>query len=241
MAIVKTSSPLTPPATAHELLSKREQNRANTRLAILKAARRLLMERGYGNFTANEVAELAGCSRRTFFNYFPTLPAAILEPTMSLPADIHRIVLEQPEGAHLFEVLQSLGTVFQQSAPGTLDAIVHMHALAAHNPEVERYSLQGWADFEESLMDALEIRFPATEHVVLRAIVAAVSASSRAGYDKITAAYRVDKSTDLNTLLATSIQEMLVVFFQGFAAYFPQETGSTTQHAAPAASPSTGE
>jgi AcrR family transcriptional regulator len=56
----------------------RERKRAATRAAITSLARSLTAERGLNGYTVEEVCELAGISRRTFFNYFPTKEDAII-------------------------------------------------------------------------------------------------------------------------------------------------------------------
>jgi AcrR family transcriptional regulator len=52
--------------------SGRHHRRARERLRIEKAAVKLLLERGFDEVTADEIAEAAGISRRTFFRYFPS-------------------------------------------------------------------------------------------------------------------------------------------------------------------------
>ncbi len=56
----------------------REQKKARARLAMHRAAVELAAERGTANVTAEEIAQRAGVSERTFFNYWPTKEAAVL-------------------------------------------------------------------------------------------------------------------------------------------------------------------
>jgi AcrR family transcriptional regulator len=49
-----------------------------TQRALARHARRLTLDRGLNGFTVDQVCELAGVSRRTFFNYFPTKEAAVI-------------------------------------------------------------------------------------------------------------------------------------------------------------------
>ncbi|MCH5450323.1 TetR/AcrR family transcriptional regulator [Bacillus cereus] len=58
--------------SAEEKTSRRELNKQATRAAIIEAAVSLLSENGLGNFTAEDLADAVGISRRTFFNYFPS-------------------------------------------------------------------------------------------------------------------------------------------------------------------------
>ena len=61
--------------------SRRELNKAATRQAITDATMDLLRTRGPGNFTVEDIADAAGISRRTFFNYFGSTEAALASVT----------------------------------------------------------------------------------------------------------------------------------------------------------------
>ena len=67
-----------PPAAAP---SRRELNKAATRQSITDAALALLRSSGPGNFTVEDIADAAGISRRTFFNYFSSTDAALASIT----------------------------------------------------------------------------------------------------------------------------------------------------------------
>ncbi|MDH6676934.1 AcrR family transcriptional regulator [Rhodococcus sp. LBL1] len=53
-------------------LGRRERNKQQTRGRLLDAARVLFAERGVVGTTVEEIADQAGVSRATFFNYFPS-------------------------------------------------------------------------------------------------------------------------------------------------------------------------
>lgn len=56
----------------------REKQRAATAARIVRSARRLADQHGVDGFTLDDLAEAAGVSRRTLFNYFPTKYDAVL-------------------------------------------------------------------------------------------------------------------------------------------------------------------
>lgn len=56
----------------------REQRRERTRRELTRQARRLTVERGLSGFTVEELCELVGISRRTFFNYFHAKDDAVI-------------------------------------------------------------------------------------------------------------------------------------------------------------------
>lgn len=52
-------------------ISRREANKIKCRHDILKASRRLFKEKGYDDTMIDDVAEKAGISKATLYNYFP--------------------------------------------------------------------------------------------------------------------------------------------------------------------------
>ena len=62
----------------HPTLSRRELNRAQTSEAIHTSAVALVLRHGLAGATVDAIADKAGVSRRTFFNYFPTKEDAVL-------------------------------------------------------------------------------------------------------------------------------------------------------------------
>lgn len=68
---------VTEPATAAP--GRRELNKARTREAIIAALRGLAEQQALETITVDQVAEQADVSRRTFFNYFGSIPALLSE------------------------------------------------------------------------------------------------------------------------------------------------------------------
>lgn len=63
--------------TAPDSVGRRELNKVRTRDAIVAALREQVALRPVDQVTVDRVAEAAGISRRTFFNYFPSIPAVV--------------------------------------------------------------------------------------------------------------------------------------------------------------------
>ena len=57
----------------------RERKKAETRTAIMRAVLRLALEHGLDAMTAEDIAEAANVSVRTFHNYFPSKEAALVD------------------------------------------------------------------------------------------------------------------------------------------------------------------
>jgi len=66
-------------STTAERLGRRELNKARTREAIVEALRTLVRDQPVHRVTVDQVAEAAGISRRTFFNYYAGIPAVVSE------------------------------------------------------------------------------------------------------------------------------------------------------------------
>jgi AcrR family transcriptional regulator len=64
--------------TARTLTSLRDRKKAETWTSIHEAAARLVLEQGIEAATVEAIAEAAGISPRTFFNYFPSKDDAVL-------------------------------------------------------------------------------------------------------------------------------------------------------------------
>jgi AcrR family transcriptional regulator len=91
---------------AAESADQATARRALTELALRAAALHLTEERGFDGFTVDEVAQRAGVSPRTFFNYFPTKEAAVLSDPQPV-LDAMTAVFQEQQDAPLEEVLRA--------------------------------------------------------------------------------------------------------------------------------------
>lgn len=80
---------------------RRELNKARTREAIVTALRELVAQRPVDQVTVDQIAEAAGVSRRTFFNYYAGVPA----------------LLSEIIGSHTEHLPDALGTFSGSTAP----------------------------------------------------------------------------------------------------------------------------
>jgi AcrR family transcriptional regulator len=132
----------------------RELKKQRTREAIAETAFGLFAERGFERVTVAEVAEAAGVSEKTVFNYFPTkedllfdeVPArraALVEAvrnrdrSRSVPESLHRLQLAQWE---------------RMASPG----FAAFARIIDESPALRAKELEVMADFERTLADALE-------------------------------------------------------------------------------------
>jgi AcrR family transcriptional regulator len=82
--------------TSGDASSRRERNKVRTRQAIKSAVLDLALERDIGTVTAEEIAEHAGISRRTFFNYYAGLDAVLVEATLEPMHAVAERFLQRP-------------------------------------------------------------------------------------------------------------------------------------------------
>lgn len=207
MSASTTSAPGAPPAGG-----RREQNKAATRAAIAEAARRLLVEEGAEAVTAEKVADTAGVSRRTLFNYFPSVEAALNAPVAAfldrategldqLPADL------PPTDA----AVETMAALAGEKEALALMADVFM--LAQSHPQLARLQLEAWDQCAARVYEAMSARVPAEAGFELAVYVHAVVGAGRAAFhawaDRHPDDYRTDAAvTDLQRHLTVALEQL---------------------------------
>jgi AcrR family transcriptional regulator len=160
----------------------RERKKLDTRRAIIHATRVLLGARGFVRMTVDEIADGAGVSPRTFFNYFSCKEeaAAAIDPvTLNDLADElrNRPVEESP-----VEALRAV-LIGASDTHATLERWLLRNELVIEHPELVPYHLAAMAQVESALTQALADRValdPAHDPRV-RMLVATVMGATRAG------------------------------------------------------------
>jgi AcrR family transcriptional regulator len=144
--------------TAVPLEGRREKNKVATRAAITAAALRLAREQGPGGFTVDQVAAEAGVSRRTFFNYFPSIEAAVTLPVEEfLEESFARLDERSADEPIMDAVLATLGGDISQER---LALLCEIYQMGADDAQLERIQLQIWRHAQQSLEDGLRRRLP---------------------------------------------------------------------------------
>lgn len=140
----------------------RERKRRATRLAIQRAALRVVRERGLERATVDEIARLADISPRTFFNYFPTKEDAILgdAPTLAGEPEADRFVTGRGP------ILPALGRVLAAASTQlTSDAelLAERRTITRQHPELGIRRMANVHGFEQELTELAARRLRA-EH-----------------------------------------------------------------------------
>lgn len=156
------SAPPAPPDTESPspaesaVLSRRELNKAATRSSIAAAALDLLRSNGPGNFTVEDITASAGVSRRTFFNYFPSLEAALA----SVADGFMDRALEQfrlrPADEPILESAQA--ALMALADPMSVAPMAELFSLTQDNRALARSELEAWEHCTGQIIDAARSR-----------------------------------------------------------------------------------
>lgn len=96
----------------------RELKRRETGNRIALAALQLTAEHGFDGFTIDQLAEAAGISRRTFFNYFPTKEDALFNDPGAVSGELRdRFTAGGPTG----NLIDDLVAMLVEATPNGLD------------------------------------------------------------------------------------------------------------------------
>lgn len=130
--------------------SLRTRKRAETRTALVQAAYAIVRDAGFEGLTAEAVADRAGVSRRTFFNYFPSVESVLTASVTEFFASVGERLDARPVDE---DVLASALAVVTD--PGDGDLLERIGVLAAageaspHARGLILVELHTWLDWLE--------------------------------------------------------------------------------------------
>ncbi len=117
--------------------------------AIRSAAVGLVAERGFTAVTVEDIAAAAGISRRTFFNYFPTKVAALVDPDPELAQRLAELLAAHPDPEDPWAALRSVCRAFV--AEDRDHELSVRRRLVAEHPEL--------GDYQASVHRHVEVAF----------------------------------------------------------------------------------
>lgn len=134
----------------------RERKRLDTLATIHEAAYALTMEHGISGTTVDEIADRAGLSRRTFFNYYPSKEDAILGLTeLHIPDDaLTKFRSARTPADRLRRTVDLMLAVHQSGYMGG-STVSRRIALVAQYPQLGARQWQQRTRSQELLMGAL--------------------------------------------------------------------------------------
>jgi AcrR family transcriptional regulator len=122
----------------------RERKKARTRAAIQRHALRLFRERGYQATTVEQIAAAADISPSTFFRYFPTKEAVVLQDEYD-PMIIEAFKAVPPDVPPIAALRRAIGQVFSQLPEEALERARDRTELIRTVPELRAAMLEEFA------------------------------------------------------------------------------------------------
>ena len=181
-----TPLPAPVPGDAEVPVSRRELNKAATRQAITGSTLALLRQHGPGNFTVEDIAEAAGISRRTFFNYFSSTEAAIASVTHGFLDSALEQFRRRPADEPILESARA--ALVALADPMTVAPLAELFGLTQGNPLMARSELEAWDHCTEQIVAAARersTRIPGSEQdeLYVRALAGSVVSCGKAAMD----------------------------------------------------------
>jgi AcrR family transcriptional regulator len=136
----------------------RERKKAQTRRALASAALRLADELGPDGVTVEAIAEAAGVSPRTFFNYFSSKEDAMVGIASAHSSELLAGLLARPEGEAPLDALRTTAhDVTRGFQAGADDWMLRRHLFQRHPALAARHAA-GFAEVERGLVEEVARR-----------------------------------------------------------------------------------
>ena len=136
----------------------RERKKAETRKALSSAALRLARELGPDRVTVEAIAEAAGVSPRTFFNYFASKDDAIVGIPPVEASDIVRDLVEQPPDTPPLAALRAMCAAAVARLEEDADELRQRHELTQEHPWLAARRVAAYAQVERRLAEEVARR-----------------------------------------------------------------------------------
>jgi AcrR family transcriptional regulator len=138
--------------------SLRERKKAETRQRIADVATVMFVERGFDNVTITEIAEAAGVSKVTIFNYFPHKEDIFFDRFPQVRDLLTAAVRDRhPDETPLTALRRLSVDLAEQGHPlgGFQDRYVHFWRTALASPALRARAREALEEFEAHLADLL--------------------------------------------------------------------------------------
>ncbi|MEU6698652.1 TetR family transcriptional regulator [Pseudonocardia sp. NPDC046786] len=157
-------------------LGRRERKKRQTREALIRAANRLVAERGFDEVTAAEIAEAADVSPRTFFLHFDAKEDVLLgDARLNTDAGIAAIEARDPADPPRTTLAHAAAAMIASAPSG--DALSWLGARARlifGSEQVRARLMQRLLAGQEELTEALRRAYPDLDGLEARALVGSV-------------------------------------------------------------------
>jgi AcrR family transcriptional regulator len=136
----------------------RERKKAETRRALSSAALRLARELGPDRVTIEAIAEAAGVSPRTFFNYFASKDDAIVGVAPVEASELVRDLVEQPADISPIAALRNMAVAAVARLEENADELWQRHQLTQDHPWLAARRVAAFAEVERRLAEEIARR-----------------------------------------------------------------------------------
>lgn len=216
--------------------SRRELNKAATRQAITDAALGLLRSKGPGNFTVEDIAETAGISRRTFFNYFSSTEVVIASVTHGFLDTALQQFRLRPAGEPILESARA--ALVELADPMTIAPLAELYSLGQSNPQLNRSELEAWDHCTVEIIEAARERFARgagveIDELYLRALAGSVISCGKAAMDVWFARCGGSLSAESLSTLRQLLIDSMSLLGSGFASPAPNPAANPTAAPSP--------
>lgn len=192
----------------------------------------LLRTRGPGNFTVEDIADAAGISRRTFFNYFGSTEAALASVTFGFLDTALQQFRLRPAGEPILESARA--ALVELADPMTVAPVAELYSLGQTNPQLNRSELEAWDHCTAQIINAARERFALTaggdiDELYLRALAGSIISCGKAALD----VWFARRGGDLGPASLAALRQLLIdsmgLLGSGFASHSPA-TPSPDRH-----------
>lgn len=213
--------------------SRRELNKAATRQAISDSTLELLRSQGPGNFTVEDIAESAGISRRTFFNYFSSTEAAIASVTHGFLDKALEQFRLRPADEPILESARA--ALVELADPMTVAPMAELFSLTQASPLLARSELEAWDHCTEQIIAAARERAAQNpdaemDELYLRALAGSVISCGKAAMDVWFSRCGTDLSAESLSILRQLLIDSMGLLGSGFAAPSQNGPSATPRH-----------
>ncbi|MDR4533573.1 TetR family transcriptional regulator [Glutamicibacter sp. PS] len=163
--------------------NRRTLNKQATRQAIVTAALEILRQSDNGGLTATGIAEKAGISRRTLFNYFPSVDAVLCEPLQSLLNGLVDSLNGAPTDQPLIK-----SVAWAMKAPAVTELLAPVAQIAVYAKHADdgllTVSEAAWQQSATAVISEVAARHPQASDFVVRVFAHAVLGAGQAAFDE---------------------------------------------------------
>jgi AcrR family transcriptional regulator len=137
------------------MAGRRARHRADVRARLIDSALAAFTEVGFDAVTAQEVADRAGVSRRSFFRYFPTKEAVVLARRQEQLETFRALLGRSGMGARPFDRVRAAFEALAEDYTDRRRRILAEHALFLSAPALVARDLEIDRGFEREIAAAL--------------------------------------------------------------------------------------